>query len=196
MIDFIIRVIIFLGFVFILPIIFIAMLIIFLEDGFPIIFSQKRLGINKKIFNIYKLRTMKINTPNKGTHEISTSNYLYSGFIFRKAKIDELPQILNYLKGNINLIGPRPGLPSQEKLNHFRQLNNVFDVKPGITGLSQVLGYDMSQPELLSKIDNLYITKKSNMLDLQIFLATFFKMFKVKINKTFQSEIKKLSNNV
>ena len=139
---------------------------------------------------------MKINTPNKGTHEISQSNYLHSGFIFRKAKIDELPQIFNYLKGDINLIGPRPGLPSQEKLSHYRQLNNVFNVKPGITGLSQILGYDMSQPELLSKIDNLYINKRNNMLDLQIFLATFFKMFKVKINKTFQSEIKKLSNNV
>ena len=86
-----------------------------------------------------------------GTHDVGKDNFLKCGFFLRNLKIDELPQILNYLFGDINLIGPRPSLPSQKELESHRLANNIFNIKPGITGLSQVLGYDMSNPKRLSR---------------------------------------------
>ena len=186
----------FIGLILISPLIIFAMAIIFIEDGSPVLFVQRRIGKNEKPFNIIKLRTMNKNTPNKATHEISQNNYLRSGSILRKTKIDELPQVLNYLKGDINLIGPRPGLPSQNDLITYRKLNNVFKIKPGITGLAQVLGYDMSNPELLSRIDGLYINKKSITLDINIFIATFFHVYRVKIKNKFKKELKEIHNDI
>tara|TARA_B100000780_G_C20994615_1_gene397823 strand:- start:473 stop:892 length:420 start_codon:yes stop_codon:yes gene_type:complete len=128
-------------------------------------------------------------TPNLGTHEVSTDNYLKTGSFLRKLKIDELPQILNYLKGDLNLIGPRPGLPSQSKLKEIRLAKDIFDVKPGITGLSQVLGYDMEDPLTLSKVDNIYIKKRNIRIDLLIFLATFIKPLRSVIPALFIDDI-------
>jgi lipopolysaccharide/colanic/teichoic acid biosynthesis glycosyltransferase len=103
-----------------------------------------------------------------------------------------LPQIYNYLKGDLSLIGPRPGLPNQKELKSYREKYGIFIIKPGITGLSQVLGYDMSNPELLAKIDKIYIKNKALKLDILIFLATFIKYFKLKLEKKFKYEISKL----
>lgn len=176
-------------FLLISPVIILSMIFIFIEDGLPIIFTQKRLGINQKEFNIYKLRTMKKNTPNKGTHEIKEDKLLNVGIFLRKLKIDELPQVLNYINGDINLVGPRPGLPSQKELAKFRENNNIFDIKPGITGLAQVLGYDMSDPKLLSKIDKIYLNNQSTNLKLKILLATFYKRYRSNIEIIFKDDI-------
>lgn len=196
MISYLIKFIAFIVMIIISPIIIFAMAIIFIEDGSPILFVQRRIGKNEKQFNIFKLRTMNKDTPNKGTHEISQNNYLRSGSILRKTKIDELPQVLNYLKGDINLIGPRPGLPSQHDLTAYRKLNNVFKIKPGITGLAQVLGYDMSNPKLLSEIDDLYIKKKSITLDINIFFATFIHINRVRIKNKFKNELKEIHDDI
>ena len=177
------------GFVLLLPLIAISVLLILIEDGFPLFFIQDRLGKNMKKFKIYKIRTMHNETPNLGTHEVSTDNYLKTGSLLRKLKIDELPQILNYLKGDLNLIGPRPGLPSQSKLKEIRLAKDIFDVKPGITGLSQVLGYDMEDPLTLSKVDNIYIKKRNIRIDLLIFLATFIKPLRSVIPALFIDDI-------
>ena len=152
MMKYLIKIFIFIGFIFVIPIILFSLVLVFFEDGSPLIFTQKRLGKNKKIFKIYKFRTMKKNTPSKGTHEVEKDNYLFVGSILRKTKIDELPQLLNFFRGDINLIGPRPGLDNQHELKKLRDEYNVYTVKPGITGLSQVLGYDMSNPKYLQKL--------------------------------------------
>ncbi len=196
MINIILKSIIFIGFIFVSPLIALSMIAIFLENGLPVIFVQERLGMDRKIFKIYKIRTMKKNTPNKGTHEIDNINYLICGNYIRKFKLDELPQIVNYLKNDINLVGPRPGLPSQKELEQQRLNNNVFISKPGITGLSQILGYDMSDPKKLSKVDRLYIEKKSLKLDVLIFFATFFKSIRMSIAKIFSEELNQINKNV
>ena len=126
-------------------------------------------------------------------HEVKNIQQLKAGYFLRKFKIDELPQLFNYLKGDIALIGPRPGLPNQNKLTLNREKNGVFNIKPGITGLSQVLGYNMSQPEILAKIDQIYIFDKNIKLDVIIFFATFLNYFKKMLLVKFQPKINKLT---
>ena len=101
----------------------------------------------------------------------------------RKLKIDELPQLLNVIKGDLNLIGFRPGLVNQDKLNHARNKNGIFNYMPGITGLAQVTGYDMSNPEALSKIEKYYYENKSLKIDFQILICTFTGVFQLKLKR-------------
>lgn len=173
------------------PLIIISCLLVLLEDGLPILFIQERIGKNEELFKLYKIRTMYRETPSLGTHEISTNNYLNFGKFLRKYKIDELPQLINFILGDLNLVGPRPGLINQKDLSHFRRSRNIFKLKPGITGFSQVLGYDMSNPELLSKIDSIYLENQSLLLDVEIFFATFIKVLRVRLTNKF---IKDISN--
>ena len=164
------------GLIVMFPLLAFVCLMIVLEDGFPVIFAQARLGKDRKIFKIYKIRTMKRNTPQAGTHNVSLNYHLNTGRIIRWLKLDEFPQLINILKGDINLVGPRPGLPEQNELTKARMKRNIFDNKPGITGLAQICGYDMSNPERLSQIDELYFQNQSYKLDSLILLGTFFKV--------------------
>ena len=189
MLNFFLKPLALLGLVLLSPILIISIFLILIEDGFPVFFIQKRLGINKKVFNLYKIRSMYKDAPNLGTHEVSNAHYLKIGSILRSLKIDELPQVVNYLKGDINLIGPRPGLPNQNELTKHRDENNIFAIVPGISGLAQVLGFDMSKPKLLAKVDLLYIRDKSIRLDLLIFIATFFKPFRKKLLGKYKNDI-------
>jgi len=163
------------GLIIVLPLIFFAALIVILEDGMPIFFLQERIGRDQSLFKIIKIRTLKKESPNTGTHLLEKKYYLVSGKILRKFKLDEFPQLINVIKGDINLIGPRPGLVSQTELAKERNIRGIFKVKPGITGLSQVLGYDMSNPLQLAEIDKQYIEKKSFYIDSLILLGTFVK---------------------
>jgi len=191
---FLLRILALIGLLFVMPLIVLSAIFILIEDGFPVLFIQKRLGKNEKIFELYKIRTMYKNTPNLGTHEISKSQYLKTGSILRKLKIDELPQIFNFIRGDLNLVGPRPGLPVQEKLRKYRSINNIFKEFPGITGLAQVLGYDMSNPELLSKIDKLYIDNRSFKLDFLILIATFIKAFRHRLYLKFETALNEIES--
>ena len=164
-----------------LPIMVFASLLIFVEDGLPIFFRQERLGKNKKIFTIYKIRTMKNDAPQLGTHAVSKNFLLKIGKFIRKIKLDEFPQLINVIIGDINLVGPRPGLVTQEILSSERDKKNIFNIKPGITGLAQILGYDMSNPKKLSEIDMIYMKKKSKYVDFMILLGTFFLKYRNQI---------------
>ena len=136
--NFFLKIFISISLITISPLLLICALFIIIEDGFPVIFLQERFGKNMEIFKIIKIRTMKKGTPNVGTHENIDSNFLKIGLIIRKLKLDEFPQLINYIFGSINLVGPRPSLLNQIELKNERKERNIFNVKPGITGLSQV----------------------------------------------------------
>ena len=124
----------------------------FFDKGFPLFF-QTRVGLNLKNFRLIKFRTMKTGTISAGTHLIDSSKITRFGYFLRKFKLDELPQLLNVLMGHMSLVGPRPCLLNQRRLIIERKKRGVFKVKPGMTGLAQVTGIDMSRPTLLAKID-------------------------------------------
>lgn len=118
-----------------------------------VFFQQERLGRDKLKFMIFKFRTMKLDTKDVATHLLDESQVTPVGTILRRTKLDELPQLWNVLKGDMSLVGPRPCLPTQKELIKARDNLRVFAVRPGITGLAQINGIDMSQPKLLAKTD-------------------------------------------
>ena len=178
------------GLILVLPLLVIISFFIYLEDGWPIFFKQKRLGVNKEEFTIFKIRTMRKNTPELGTHDVDKSFQLRIGKIIRAIKLDELPQLINVLKGDINLVGPRPGLVTQDDLQKERYKRNIFIVKPGITGLAQILGYDTSDPAKLAEIDRIYIDHQTIYLNTLILLGTFISSFRHKVSIKLGIEIR------
>ena len=140
------------GLVFGSPILVLLFLIGLLDTGSPI-FRQQRLGRNQKPFTLIKLRTMRVGTASVASHLASTGSITFFGHFLRRTKLDELPQLWNVLKGEMSLVGPRPGLFNQEELTEARERHGVFAVRPGITGLSQINKIDMSTPELLAQTD-------------------------------------------
>nr|WP_313402389.1 sugar transferase [Pseudomonas sp.] len=123
-----------------------------LDTGSPLFF-QRRVGRYGKPFILVKFRTMHVDTASVASHLASRSSITRLGALLRKTKLDELPQLWNVLKGEMSLVGPRPGLFNQEQLMHERSIRKVFEARPGITGLAQVNGIDMSTPELLAQTD-------------------------------------------
>lgn len=142
----------FLGLVFGVPILLLLAIVGWFDTGSPI-FRQVRVGRNKKPFTLVKFRTMTLDTASVATHLASSASITPFGGFLRRTKLDELPQLWNVLKGDMSLVGPRPGLFNQDELTSSREQHNVFDVRPGITGLAQVNEIDMSTPELLAKTD-------------------------------------------
>lgn len=136
----------------VIPLLLLAMIGIF-DSGSPL-FLQHRLGLKQKKFMLIKLRTMKLGTASTATHLVDSSAITPFGRFLRRTKLDELPQLWNVLKGDMSLVGPRPCLPSQIALINARNSLNVFESRPGITGLAQLQGVDMSNPEKLAKIDS------------------------------------------
>ena len=164
------------------PFFFIIGLAIFFEDGFPIFFKQKRVGINYTFFYIYKFRSMKKNTPNVATHLLENpSQYvLKTGGILRKLSLDELPNLINILKGEMVFVGPRPALYNQDDLMELRVKEGVDKLKPGITGWAQINGRDEIAIEEKVAFEKEYDEKKSFWFDLKIIVFTFFKVLKTK----------------
>lgn len=164
------------------PIFLIIALAIFLEDGFPIFFKQKRVGINYTFFQIYKFRSMKKNTPNVATHLLENpSQYvLKTGGILRKLSLDELPNLINILKGEMVFVGPRPALYNQDDLMELRVKEGVDKLKPGITGWAQINGRDEIAIEEKVAFEKEYDERKSFWFDLKIIVFTFFKVLKTK----------------
>lgn len=140
------------GLFFLWPVLVVVTLIGFFDTGSPI-FIQERVGRNKKPFKLVKFRTMSVSTQSVASHLASTSSITKLGAFLRKTKLDELPQLINVLKGEMSLVGPRPNLFNQEELIKKRDALGIYDVLPGITGLAQVQNIDMSTPELLAKTD-------------------------------------------
>jgi O-antigen biosynthesis protein WbqP len=144
------------------PLLLVLLFLGWLDTRSPL-FRQTRLGRGQQPFVLLKFRTMRIGTPSVATHLASASAVTKLGAFLRKTKLDELPQLWNVLVGDMSLVGPRPCLPNQGELIRERQARGVFSVRPGITGLAQVRGVDMSTPILLAQIDATMI-KSFNLL--------------------------------
>lgn len=142
----------FLGLFLLWPVLLIVTVIGFFDTGSPI-FIQERVGRKKKPFKLIKFRTMAVETRSVASHLANTASITKLGSFLRKTKIDELPQLINVLKGDMSLVGPRPNLFNQYELIIEREALGVYDVLPGITGLAQVQNIDMSTPALLAKTD-------------------------------------------
>ncbi len=127
------------------------------DTGSPI-FRQVRVGRHQQPFTLVKFRTMAQGTASVPTHLASSSSVTRFGSFLRRTKLDELPQFWNVLKGEMSLVGPRPGLFNQQELTKERAKRGVFAVRPGITGLAQVRGVDMSTPALLAEMDQKMIS--------------------------------------
>jgi O-antigen biosynthesis protein WbqP len=122
------------------------------DTGSPV-FCQVRLGRHREPFVLLKFRTMRIGTSSVATHLVDSQSITRWGGILRKNKLDELPQLWNVLTGDMSLVGPRPCLPGQHEVILEREKLNLFRFRPGITGSAQISGIDMSQPDLLARVD-------------------------------------------
>jgi O-antigen biosynthesis protein WbqP len=141
----------------------------------PGIFSHQRVGRDGVPFACHKLRTMRQGAPNVPTHFASAAEITRLGCFLRRTKLDELPQLWNVLRGEMSLVGPRPCLPSQTVLIEERRRRGVLALRPGITGLAQVEGIDMSDPVRLADRDADYMRRRSFWLDLRLIYATVFR---------------------
>lgn len=156
-----------------LPVILICLLLIVLIDRQPPIFVQERIGAGGRPFKIYKLRSMCISAPNIASAEASTAWITPLGAILRRWNLDELPQLICVLKGDMSFIGFRPGLPSQTKLHELRSAAGVYELKPGLTGLAQVNGYDGMPDEEKVQWDAKYRQEVSFRVDMGVIVRTF-----------------------
>ena len=157
------------------PIFLLVSTAILIEDGFPVFFNQKRVGINYFFFNIYKFRSMKKNTPNVATHLLENPDqYLLKiGKFIRKYSIDELPNLINIIKGEMVFVGPRPALYNQDDLMELRVATGVSKLKPGITGWAQINGRDEISIHEKVKLEKEYLNRKSIFFDFEIIIKTF-----------------------
>ncbi|MCL1057890.1 sugar transferase [Shewanella gelidimarina] len=142
----------FFGLLLLWPVLLVVTVIGLFDTGSPI-FIQIRVGKNKKAFKLIKFRTMSVKTKSVASHLANNASITKLGNFLRKTKIDELPQLINVVKGDMSLVGPRPNLFNQEELIKERDALGVYDVLPGVTGLAQVQNIDMSTPGLLAKTD-------------------------------------------
>ena len=157
------------------PLFLIVALVILIEDGSPVFFIQRRVGINYTFFKIYKFRSMKKNTPNAATHLlINPDQYLLKiGKFIRKTSLDELPNLINIIKGEMVFVGPRPALYNQDDLMTLRVATGVDKLKPGITGWAQINGRDDISIEKKVQLEQEYMYKRSTRFDIEIIIKTF-----------------------
>ncbi|WP_081624528.1 sugar transferase [Thioalkalivibrio sp. AKL10] len=141
-----------LGLVVAAPVLLVLWLLGWMESRSPL-FRQERVGRHQRPFVLVKFRTMRPDTASVATHLAEASAVTPLGRFLRKTKLDELPQLWNVLKGEMSLVGPRPGLFNQEELLQERAARGVLDARPGITGLAQIRGIDMSTPRELAEVD-------------------------------------------
>lgn len=170
-----------LGLIILSPLFLIIILSIKLDSKGPILFKQRRIGKNKKIFKIYKFRTMRVDTPSDApTHLLKNPDFFITktGKILRKTSLDELPQLVNIVKGEMSIIGPRPALWNQYDLILERDKYGANDVHPGLTGLAQISGRDELSIKKKASLDGLYIQKLSLLLDIKCFIRTIISVVK------------------
>lgn len=163
------------------PIFLLLMLAIKMDSKGPILFKQKRVGIHKKHFNILKFRTMRIDTPkDMPTHLLKDPEQYITkvGKFLRKTSLDELPQIINILKGDMSIIGPRPALWNQYDLIEERDKYGANDILPGLTGWAQINGRDELEIPVKAKLDGEYVEKMSFIFDVKCFVGTITAVLK------------------
>ncbi|KTD88405.1 sugar transferase [Paenibacillus etheri] len=167
------------GMIVLWPIFLIIAIAIKTSSKGPILFKQKRLGKNKLEFNILKFRTMRTDTPqDMPTHLLEDPDFFITkiGKFLRKTSLDELPQIINILKGEMSIVGPRPALWNQYDLIAERDKYGANDIKPGLTGWAQINGRDELPNIVKAEYDGFYVKNKSVVLDVKVFLKTIFKV--------------------
>lgn len=177
-IDFVLSLV---GLIILSPIFVILCIWIKLDSKGPIFFKQKRVGKNKKYFNILKFRTMYIDTPkDMPTHMLSNPDQYITkaGKFLRKTSLDELPQIINILKGEMAVIGPRPALWNQDDLIAERDKYKANDIKPGLTGWAQINGRDELEIDVKAKLDGDYVKNISFLFDMKCFFGTITSVLK------------------
>ncbi len=162
-----------------LPMLIVA-IAIKIDDPGPAIFKQKRVGKDKKLFWLYKFRSMKVDTPDIPTHQLTNPDqYIIKiGKFIRKTSIDELPQLFNILKGDMSVIGPRPALWNQDDLIAERDKYGANDVRPGLTGWAQINGRDELEIPVKAKLDGEYIENISFGFDVKCFVGTVVSVLK------------------
>lgn len=170
-----------LGLIILSPFYLLLIIAIKIDSRGPILFKQKRVGLNKKYFNILKFRTMRIDTPkDTPTHLLKDPDQYITkvGKFMRKTSLDELPQIWNILIGNMSIIGPRPALWNQYDLIEERDKYHANDVRPGLTGLAQISGRDELPIDVKAKLDGEYVKKMGVFMDIKCFFGTFISVVK------------------
>lgn len=158
-----------------LPVFILVTFLIVLDDGFPVFFTQKRIGVHYSFFTLYKFRTMKKNTPNVATHLLENPEQYVLGIgrMLRKLSLDELPNLLNIVRGEMVFVGPRPALYNQDDLMQLRIAAGVAHLTPGLTGWAQINGRDDISLEAKVALEKEYLQKKSFLFDVKIFFSTF-----------------------
>ena len=162
------------------PILLLISIYIIILDGKPVLFKQKRAGKDEAFFYIYKFRTMKKSTPDIPTDQLKSNPFYFGGKILRKLSIDEIPQLLNVLKGEMKFIGPRPALHNQYDLIQKRKDLKISSLSPGITGWAQINGRDKISENEKIKFDHYYLLNKSIIMDVKILFRTFIKVLSIK----------------
>lgn len=160
------------------PLFIIISILIKIFDTGPLIFYQKRVGLNKNLFIIYKFRSMPINTADIPSNKISKLNLNWVNRFIRRTNLDELPQLCNILKGDMSFVGPRPAILSQKSLIDYREKNNVHLFRPGVTGLAQISSFDGMSDYEKAKYDKDYVNSISFKNDILIILKTFIYLLK------------------
>jgi O-antigen biosynthesis protein WbqP len=157
------------------PVFVLVAFALIVEDGFPVFFLQKRVGANYSFFLIYKFRSMKKGTPNVATHLLENPGQyvLKTGGLLRKLSLDELPNLINIIRGEMVFVGPRPALYNQDDLMALRLAAGVEKLKPGITGWAQINGRDEISLEEKVAYEKEYLQRKSVGFDFKIILLTF-----------------------
>jgi O-antigen biosynthesis protein WbqP len=163
-----------LGLIVLSPVIAASMIAVKLDSKGPAILTQKRVGQGERLFPCHKLRTMHEGTATLPTHLVGAAQITRVGRFLRRTKIDELPQLINIIRGEMSFVGPRPCLPSQTELIEERRRRGVFKVRPGLTGLAQIKNIDMSNPPYLAEVDARYLATRSFAGDLAIMVRTVF----------------------
>lgn len=155
--------------VFAIPMMIVALLIK-LDSRGPVVFKQQRPGKKKEMFNIYKFRTMKTDTPNVSTEDLGDPSLYITklGLFLRKSSLDELPQLFNIIMGNMSIVGPRPALYNQYELIEMRDKVDANSIRPGLTGYAQVMGRDFISDQEKVAYDKFYIENMSLWLDMKI----------------------------
>lgn len=169
------------GLVILSPVFIILCMWIKLDSRGPVLFKQKRVGINKSHFNILKFRTMYKETPSDmPTHMLDNPEQFITkaGEFLRKTSLDELPQIINILKGEMAIIGPRPALWNQYDLIEERDRYHANDVRPGLTGWAQINGRDELEIPVKAKLDGEYVERISFLFDVKCFFGTIASVLK------------------
>ena len=168
--------------IFLFPLFLLVAISIFVEDDVPIFFTQKRLGINNSLFDIYKFRSMKKYTPNVATHLLENPDQyiLRTGRLLRRLSLDELPNIINILKGDMVFVGPRPALYNQEDLMLLRLAAGIDQLKPGITGWAQINGRDEISITEKVAFEKEYLRRKSFWFDFKIVVMTLTSVLRSK----------------